>query len=188
MKPAKRITEMLADLHDGDVAVASELMPMVYAKLRRIAAAHFRREKPGHTLRATELLHETYLKLIKPGTGPWKSREHFFGVASRAMREMLIDYARARVAEKRGGKIQRVDISKAVVYPPKQLEELLDLDSALKRLEKRSRRQSRIVELRFFGGLTNRETASQLHLSVTTVKEEWALAKAWLQREMSGGV
>jgi RNA polymerase sigma-70 factor (ECF subfamily) len=181
--PAKNITAHLADLHRGEDEASAQLMPLVYSQLRRIAAFHFKHEKPGHTLQPTAVLHETYLRLVKPGTGPWKSRRHFFAVASRAMRQILVDHARARAAEKRGGLFARVDFDEVIVYEPDR-RNILALNDALDRLEALHRRQGRIVELRFFAGLTVKETAEVLGVSVDTVKTDWALAKAWLQREL----
>jgi RNA polymerase sigma-70 factor (ECF subfamily) len=181
--PAKSITAHLADLHRGDDEASAQLMPLVYSRLRRIAASHFKHERPGHTLQPTAVLHETYLRLVKPGTGPWKSRLHFFGVASRAMRQILVDHARARATEKRGGLFARVDFDEVIVYEPDR-RNILALNDALDRLEALHRRQGRIVELRFFAGLTVKETAEVLGVSVDTVKTDWALAKAWLQREL----
>lgn len=182
MKPG--ITALLSELHQGGQDAARVLMPLVYAQLHEIASALFARERAGHTLQPTDILHETYLRLIKPGTGPWTSRQHFFAIASRAMRQILVDHARAHGAIKRGGRLRRIDLEKVIVVAPRGSGWILDLDDALKRLAKLSRRQSRIVELRFFGGLTVREVATVLGVGATTVKEDWMLAKAWLQREL----
>jgi RNA polymerase sigma-70 factor (ECF subfamily) len=178
------ITKLLGDLHGGVKEAESELMPLIYTQLRRVAAHHFGRERDGHTLGPTDVVHETYLRLIQPGSGPWKSREHFFATASRTMRRILVDYARAHHAGKRGGRQSRVDLDEVVAYLPEPPTILLDLDRALKRLARHSRRHSRIVELRYFTGLTIRETAAVLHVSATVVKEDWSFAIAWLQRDL----
>ena len=178
------ITDLLASLHRGNQEAGQTLMPVVYAHLRQIAERHCAGEWRYRTLRPSDLLHETYLKLIKPGTGPWHSRSHFFSVASRAMREVLVDYARTRSAQKRGGGFKRLDLDHLAVSTQNELSCVLALDQALKRLAKLSRRQSRVVELRFFGGLSLQETAAALGTSVTGVKRDWVLAKAYLRRHL----
>jgi RNA polymerase sigma factor (TIGR02999 family) len=180
----EQITALLSELHFGNQDAGSRLMPLVYEQLRRIAAAHFKNEKPGHTLQPTALINEAYLRLVKPGTGPWNNREHFYAIASVVIRRILIEHARARSAKKRGGLLERVDFEKALTYAPERPREFLALDEALQRLETLAPRQGRVVELRFFGGLSVKETATVLRVSATTVKAEWALAKAWLQREL----
>ena len=178
------ITALLTELHLGSGNAQSRLMPLIYARLRRIAGFHFKSEKPGHTLQPTALVHEVYLRMVKPGTGPWKDRAHFFAIAAKAMRQILVDHARARGAEKRGGSLERVDFDKALAYAPEKPNEFLTLDKALKRLEALEPRQSAVVELRFFGGLSIKEAAHVLGVSPGTVKADWALAKAWLKREL----
>ncbi len=184
MKAPARITALLSEIHSDKDGAASELMPLVYAQLRRIAASHVARERPGHTLQASDLIQEACLRLVKPGTGPWKNRQHFFAVASRSMRQVLVDYARAHGAKKRRGVRASIDLDHAPVYASEGSATILAVDEALKRLAQLSERQSRIVELRFFAGLTVRESAAVLGVGVTTVKDEWALAKAWLHREL----
>src|SRR2546422_8083540 len=181
---SSKITAALSELHKGSPNAADRLMPLVHAQLRRIAVSLFARERADHTLQPTELLQEIYFRLFKPGTGPWKNRAHFFGVASRAMREVLVDYARAHNAKKRAGTLTKVDLDKVLVYTPDKARALLDLDDALDRLAQLSPRQSRVVELRYFAGLSVQETAEVLGMGVSTVKSDWALAKAWLQREL----
>ena len=178
------ITALLTELHLGDEDASARLMPLIYARLRRIAGFHFKSERPGHMLQPTALVHEVYLRMVKPGTGPWKDREHFFAIAARAMRQILIEHARASGAGKRGGSLERVNFDKALAYAPEKPSEFLALDEALCRLEALQPRQSRVVELRFFGGLSIKETAKVLGVSPGTVKTDWALAKAWLQREL----
>jgi len=186
MRPSEDepITALLSELHLGNDKASSQLVPLVYERLRRIAAAHFKREGPGHSLQPTALIHEAYLRLVKAGTGPWNSREHFYAIASVVIRRLLIEHARARAADKRGGWFERVDFEKALAYAPEKPGELLALDEALRKLQTLAPRQSRVVELRFFGGLSTKETAAVLHVSAGTIKTEWALAKAWLQREL----
>lgn len=184
MTPPIKITDLLSAVHNGDRHADEELMPLVYSHLRQIAGRQCAGEWRHRTLRPTDLLHETYLRLIKPGTGPWQSRWHFFAVAARAMRQVLVDHARAQNAQSRGGGLKRIDLDHAIVCAPNDLCRILAVDQALKRLAKLSRRQTRIVELRYFGGLSLQETASALGISVAVVKSDWTLAKAWLRREL----
>lgn len=184
MTPSDQITACLTELHKGDENATSRLMPLVYAELRRIANSCFARERPGHTLQPTAVIHEMYRRLIKPRAGPWKDRAHFFAVASCVMRRVLVDHARAHHAKKRFASVRVVDLPDTIVYSPHRSVQIIALDEKLQQLEERSPRQSRIVELRFFGGLTIKETAGVLGIGVTQVKEDWLLAKAWLQREL----
>src|SRR5882724_4616752 len=126
----EQITALLTELHLGNEQARSRLMPLIYARLRRIAAFHFKSEKPGHTLQPTALVHEAYLRMVKPGAGPWKDREHFFAIAARAMRQILVEHARASGAHKRGGSLERVDFEKALAYAPEKPHQLLALDRA----------------------------------------------------------
>lgn len=158
-------------------------MPVVYEELRRLADRHMRRERPDHTLQATALVHEVYLKLVDQ-KGNWQSRAHFFGVAAQVMRHLLVDHARAHVRAKRGGGAQAIPLEDAVVFSLDRSKELLALDEALQRLAKLDARQSKVVEMRFFGGLTVEETAEALGISPMTVKREWSLARAWLYGEL----
>ena len=180
---AGEITLLLSTLPRNPAAEA-KLMPIIYEALRGMAKTYFERERPGHTWGPTELVHEAYFRLLRPKPGRWENRAHFFGAASKAMRRILIEHARRRGTRKRGGSLLRVDLDAALVYEPQKPRELLALDEALERLEQVDARQSRIVELRFFGGLTIRETAEVLGVGVTTVKTEWAVAAAWLRREL----
>jgi len=181
---AGEITLLLSALPENPAAEA-ELMPIVYETLRRMAATQFSRERPGHTLGPTALVHEAYLRLMKSmEPGRWENRAHFFGAAAVAMRRILIEHARRHRARKRSGSMLRIDLDEALAYESGRSDELLALDEALRRLERLDARQSRIVELRFFGGLSLRETAEALGLGTTTVKTEWAMAKAWLRREL----
>ena len=175
--PAGAVTRMLEAWSRGDVQARDELIPVVYAELRRRAAAYLRRERPGHTLRPTALVHEAYLRLCAQDTG-FKNREHFFGMASRLMRRILVDHARARAAAKRGGPLRVTLAEDPAVQPPSS--DLLDLDRALEELTSLDEREGRLVELRFFGGLTLEESARVLNVSLATAKSDWAHARAWL--------
>jgi RNA polymerase sigma factor (TIGR02999 family) len=177
--PPAAVTRLLEAWSSGDMRARDELLPLVYAELRRRAAAHLKRERPGHTLRPTDLLHEAYLRLCAQNSG-FKNRDHFFGVASRLMRRVLVDHARARAAVKRG-KGLRVTLAEDVAAPAASSPaDLLDLDTALDELAALDEREAHIVELRFFGGLTFEETARVVGISIATVKSDWAHAKAWL--------
>jgi RNA polymerase sigma factor (TIGR02999 family) len=161
------------------------MLPVIYKELRRLAAYHLKRERKGHTLQATALVHEAYLRLINQREVDWKNRAHFFAVASNIMRHILVSHARKRVASKRGGKDQRVSLSVAELSLKKKEVDLITLDDALKRLAKRDLRKSRVVELKFFAGLTTDEIAELLQISGATVEREWNFAKAWLFRALS---
>jgi RNA polymerase sigma-70 factor, ECF subfamily len=164
---------------------AEQLAPLVYAELRRLAAMYMRRERPGQTLQATALVHEAYLRLAGAGT-PWQDRRHFVGIAARSMRQILVERARARGAQKRWGGLDRVSISDSLAIAADEETLLPALDEALSRLEQIDAEQARIVELRFFAGLSIEETADTLQLSPATIKRRWALARAWLHRDLSG--
>ena len=159
-------------------------MPVIHGELRRIARAHLRHERPWHTLQATELAHEAYLRLAGVGQHDWRDRAHFFAVASGIMRRILIDHARKRTAARRGGNARHVPLDEAAMLGGGQPEELVALDDALLRLGALDARQERIVELRFFGGLDVEETAAVLGVSARTVKREWSVARAWLRAEL----
>jgi RNA polymerase sigma-70 factor (ECF subfamily) len=178
------VTVLLSRMHDGDQEAASKLMPLVYGELRRLAGAYMRRERPEHTLQATALVHEAYIKLVNQRSVDWQSRSHFFGIAAQLMRRILIDHARAHLREKRGGANPVVPLDEALVFAPGQSAQLVRLNDALERLEKLDARQSKIVELRFFGGLSVEETAEFLKVSPKTVKRDWSVAKAWLLGEL----
>lgn len=164
---------------------AHELAPRVYDELRRIAAAYMRRERPGQTIQATALVHEVYLRLAGAGT-PWQDERHFVGIAARSMRQILVERARARGAQKRWAGLDRVTLSDALAVAEDSAGMLPALDDALTRLEQIDAEQARIVELRYFAGLSIEDTAAALSLSPATVKRRWALARAWLFRELSG--
>jgi RNA polymerase sigma factor (TIGR02999 family) len=175
---------MAADRHQPPRA--DELAPLVYDELRRIAAAYMRHERPGQTLQATALVHEAYLRLAEAGT-PWTDKRHFIGIAARSMRQILVERARARGAQKRWAGLNRVTLTDALAVAADPEGMLPALDEALTRLEAIDAEQARIVELRYFGGLTVEETADALAMSPATLKRRWAMARAWLFRELSGG-
>ena len=164
---------------------AEELAPLVYDELRRLAAAYMRRERPGQTLQATALVHEAYLRLAGGGT-PWHDERHFVGIAARSMRQILVERARARGAQKRWAELDRVSMTDALAVAADPAGTLPALDEALTRLEEIDPEQARIVELRYFAGLSIEETADALGISPATVKRRWALARAWLFRDLSG--
>jgi RNA polymerase sigma-70 factor (ECF subfamily) len=178
------VTVLLSQHQKGDPDAAAKLVPLVYQELRRLAGHYMRQERPDHTLQATALVHEAYLKLIHQREVDWQGKAHFFGIAAQLMRRILIDHARGHLREKRGGAQQALPLDEALVFSPEQSSELIQLDEALERLAKLDARQSKIVELRFFGGLSNEETAEFLGISSKTVKRDWSLAKAWLHGEL----
>jgi RNA polymerase sigma factor (TIGR02999 family) len=181
-KPSSgEVTRLLEAWRDGDEAARDRLIPLVYTELRRRAAGHLRRERPGHTLRPTDLVHETYLRLCDQNPA-WRNREQLFGVASRLMRRILVDHARMRAALKRGG--VRVTLAEDMAAAAAAEPDLLDLDAALEELAALDDRQVRLVELRFFGGLGIEEAARVLGISVATANRDWVTAKAWLYRRL----
>ena len=179
------VTRLLQAWSQGDPGARDALMPVVYDQLRRRAAAHMRRERRGHTLRPTDLVHEAYLRLCSQNAG-FKNREQFFGVASSLMRRILVDHARARAAAKRGGGLRVTLVDDLVVRAPAD-PDLLPLDGALDELAALDERQMKLVELRFFGGLTLDEAARCLGISAATASREWAMARAWLYRRLKAG-
>jgi RNA polymerase sigma factor (TIGR02999 family) len=188
--PADRaVTQLLADLRAGRAGAVEQVLPLVYDELREIAARHMRRERPGHTLQATALVHDAFLKLVDQTRVDWQDRSHFFAIASQAMRRILVDHARARAAAKRGAGAVRVSSDDTVLAGgehPLSPEDLLSLDAALCELAALDKDQARIVELRYFGGLTIEEAAEALGISPATLKREWSLARAWLRRRLTG--
>ena len=175
------VTILLAALSRGNKEAGERLVPLVYDELKRLAGSYMKRERPDHTLQTTALVHETYLKLVNQQAVTWQSRSHFFGIAAQLMRRILIDHARSCVREKRGGHKEVLPLDEALVFHRRGPKSFLKLDDALNRLSKLDSRQSRIVELRFFGGLSVEETAELLKISPKTVKRDWSVAKAWLQ-------
>jgi RNA polymerase sigma-70 factor, ECF subfamily len=178
------ITLLLAELAKGNQDAASKLIPLVYNELRRLAGGYMRRERPDHTLQATALVHEAYLKLVEQRVVSWQGRAHFFGIAAQMMRRILIDHARGHLRDKRGAGQKALPIDEALVFAPEQSAELVRLDQSLENLAKMDPRQARIVELRFFAGLTVEQTAEILGVSAKTVKRDWSMAKAWLHGDM----
>jgi len=181
------ITQMLRDWSGGNREALEGLLPLVYEELHRQAANFLRRERAGHTLQTTALIHETYLKLVDQRDVNWQSRTHFFAIAASLMRRILVDYARSKKREKRGGDAIRLTLNEEAmnVAAQERSVDLMALDEALTRLEKMDEQQSRVVELRYFSGLTLDETADALNVSRTTVATDWAMAKAWLHRELT---
>lgn len=184
MEPAPDVTLLLNKLAAGDQEAAAELVPLVYEELRRLAARHLSHERPDHTLQATALVHEVYMKLAAQKDAKWQNRAHFFGVASQAMRRILVDYARGKQRIRRGGKQQKVSLDDVLLLSPGRTEEVLAVHESLSRLEMIDARQARIVELRYFGGLTVEEIAEVVGISAKTVMRELNVAKAWLYGDL----
>jgi RNA polymerase sigma-70 factor, ECF subfamily len=184
METPADVTALLSELTKGNPEAGTKLIPLVYDELRRLANGYMRRERTGHTLQATALVHEAYLKLLDQRSVDWQNRAHFFGIAAQVMRRVLIDHARGHVREKRGGGAEAVPLDEALVFSPERSEEFLELDSALEKLAALDPRQAKVVEMRFFGGLTVEETAEVLGISPKTVKRDWTVAKAWLHGEL----
>ena len=201
--PDGRITELLIAWSEGDSGALRDLTPLVYEQLRHLAARHLRREAPGRTLQTTGLVHEAFLRLVDQRSSHWKNRAHFFAIASSLMRRVLVDQARARLAEKRGGGKIRLSfdaasttlegIGERLLFEAQgdgrdeaARADLINIDAALTRLDALDHRQAQIVELRFFGGLTVEETAQVVGISNATVRRDWLMAKAWLARELAG--
>jgi RNA polymerase sigma factor (TIGR02999 family) len=183
--PAHEVTQLLMDWSEGNAAALKELMPLVYRELRRLARQYLNRERDGHTLQTTDLVHEAYLKLVDQRRVQWQNRTHFFGVAAELMRRILVDHARHHKRAKRGGGAPLVSLAQADKVSPQTTVDVIALDEALTTLAKVDERKARIVELRFFGGLEVKETAEFLQISTATVMREWKMAKAWLHRELS---
>ena len=180
------VTQLLLEWNEGDGSALDKLLPIVYAELHRVAHNYLRRERPGHTLQATALINEAYLRLVGAQYVRWENREQFFGIAANLMRRVLVDHARGAKAVKRGGMPQNLPLDEATLVVHERDENLLLLDEALERLAEVDSQACRIVELRYFAGLTIDETAEVLKLSPTTVKREWAAARAFLHREIGG--
>jgi len=178
------VTSLLKKLADGNQEAAGELIPVIYQELHRLAVGHLRHERPDHTLQPTALVHEAYIKLVAQRNADWQSRAHFFAVASQLMRRILVDYARRQLRAKRGGRQAKLSLDEVLLVSPDRPDKMLALDECLTRLEKLDARQGRIVELRYFAGLTVEEAAEILGVSATTVRREWTSAKAWLYGEL----
>jgi len=181
------VSRLLLAWSEGDKAAMDQLMPLVYGELRRLAKHHMRRERAGHTLQTTALIHEAYLRLIDASQVRLENRRHFFAAASRLMRQVLVDLARERGSHKRGGGAEQVSLDEALMVSEQRDEGLLALDEALLALAELDARKSQVVELRFFGGLSVEETAEALDVSVETVHRDWRLARSWLLRKLRGG-
>ncbi len=183
---SSNVTSLLAAWSAGDRAALEALIPLVRKELHRLAEYQIGIERRGHTLQPTALVHEAYLRLVDQRPADWQSKVHFLAVCAQIMRQILVDYARKHRAAKRGGGDPRIPLDEAIVYAPERSAELLALDEALTRLSQADERKGRVVELRFFGGLSNAEAAALLGISENTVIREWAFARAWLQRELAG--
>jgi RNA polymerase sigma factor (TIGR02999 family) len=184
----KSLTGLLQAWGKGDLEARDRVLPIVYDELRRQAARYLRRERAGHTLQPTALVHEAYLRLVPPRRTPWQGRTHFFAAAAQAMRRILVDHARRRASVKRAGDLTRVTLEDDMAVGGQRELDLLALDEALERLAALDSQTAQIVEFRFFGGLSIEETASVLGVSPTTVKRDWSLARAWLHRQLKDSV
>lgn len=185
MPPPNEITRLLHDWSTGDRQALDALIPLVHDELHRLARGYLARERPGHTLQATALVNEAYLRLVGERDMQWQSRAHFIGVAAQLMRFILVDHCRRKRYQKRGGDAARVTFDENLQVSVERDDELMALDDALKRLAAQDERKSRIAELRYFGGLSVEETAEVLSVSVATVMRDWRLTRAWLQRELA---
>ena len=182
---SQEVTQLLLAWSQGEPAALDELTPLVYDELRRMARRYLARESGGQTLQTTALVHEAYLRLIDVRSVEWQSRAHFFAIAAQLMRQILVDFARRHRQHKRGGEAQRVSLDEALVISRGRSPDLVALDEALTELARLDPRQARVVELRFFGGLTEEEVAEVLKVSPRTVRGDWSMAKVWLLRELS---
>ena len=179
----EQVTQLLQAMHKGDPAAAETLLPMIYKELHRLARSYMRRERADHTLQPTALIHEAYLKLAHQDVD-WQNRDHFLGVAANVMRRVLVDYARAHKAERRAGGLKRIDLEEGLAISPARMEEVMILDEALHRLEAEHPRKARVVEMRYFGGLSVEQIAAMLGVAPRSVKRDWALARIYLLREL----
>ena len=180
----RRVTDLLARWSDGDDAALMELTPLVYDELRRLAHHYMEGERPDHTLQTTALVNEAYLRLADQTNPNWQSRAHFFAIAARAMRRILVSYARSNRAQKRGGGAVKIELDEAAILSPEQSREIVDLHEALERLGELDPRKARVVELKYFGGLNHDEIAEVMKISTITVRRDWVFAKAWLYDEL----
>lgn len=181
-----QVTRLLIDWRNGDQAALERLIPLVHEELRRVARRHMAHERPGHTLQATALVNEAYVRLIDIKQVKWQDRAHFFAMSSRLMRRVLVDFARSKGYQKRGAGAQKVSLDEALIVSAEPGADLVALDDALDALTLFDARKAQVVEMRFFGGLSVEETAEALKVSVDTVMRDWKLAKAWLLRELAG--
>ncbi|SRR6266496_2406033 len=180
----QRVTELLAHWSQGDDAALAELTPLVYEELRRLAHHFMEGQRPDHTLQTTALVNEAYLRLADQTNSNWQSRAHFFAVAARAMRQILVSYARSNRAQKRGGGGARIELDEAAIVSPEESKEIVDLHEALERLATLDSRKAQVVELKYFGGLNYDEMAEVLKISPVTVRRDWEFARAWLHTEL----
>jgi RNA polymerase sigma factor (TIGR02999 family) len=180
----EQVTQILQDWNDNSSGAAERLMPLVYDELRRLARGYLQRERSGHTLQATEIVHEAFMRLVEQESVKWQSRAHFFRIAAQMMRRILVDHTRRQRAEKRGGEWNQVEFDHALGMAAPRHIDIIALDEALRDLARLNPQHSDIVELRFFGGMTIEEVASVLGVSARTVQREWRMAKAWLQRQI----
>jgi RNA polymerase sigma factor (TIGR02999 family) len=185
MSSPEAVTALLQQWSEGNKEALDRLTPVVYGQLRKMASNSLKSERPNHTLRATELVHEAYLKLVDSDI-PWQNRVHFYAVAAQVLRHILVDYAKANRREKRGGNAEKIPLDEAIVVSPEASAEVVSLDEALKQLALNDERKSKVVELAFFGGMTHEEIAAALNTSSKTVQRELRVAKAWLHRELGG--
>jgi len=184
-EPHKDVTTLLMDWNKGNRQALDEMLPLVYDELRRVAGHYLRRERPGHTLQGTALVHEAYMRLIDQTRVQWQNRAHFLGVAAQMIRRILVDHARAKLSAKRGGSEMKLALDESIEVPRGREIDLVRLDDVLEDLGRTDPQQAKIVELRFFTGLSIEETAEALGISAATVKRDWVVAKAWLFRELS---
>ena len=182
----QHVTRLLQAWQEGDRLAGDKLIPLVYIELKKIASAYLKKERSDHTFQTTDLVNEAFLRLVDQTDSRWQDRVHFFGFAARIMRQILIEYLRKRLAKKRGGALEPLVLEDGFALPDKRSVDLVKLDDALSELERFDARKSRLVELRYFAGLTIEETAEVLGISPATVKREWVLAKAWLYSQMTG--
>jgi RNA polymerase sigma factor (TIGR02999 family) len=183
---SKQITQLLVLWRQGEHSALDELIPLVYAELHRIAHRYMRRERPDHTLQSSALIHEAYIRLVDQREAPWQSRGQFFALSARLMRRILVDHARSKAYAKRGAHAKQVSLDEGMAVSGKRGADIIAVDDALKDLEALDPRKSRIVEMRFFGGLSLEETAEVLEVSVPTVEREWRAARAWLHKAITG--
>ena len=184
-QPPSEVSLLLQEWRNGDSKALDALLPVVYKELRRLAHVHLQKERPDHTLQSAALVHEAYLRLIGLSTPQWESRTHFFAIAAQLMRQILVDYARRHTAKKRGGSLCKVCLNDATTVSRRKNVDVVALDDALKTLAKIDPRQSRVVELRFFAGLSLQEISDAMEIAPATVQRDWTAARAWLHREIS---
>jgi RNA polymerase sigma factor (TIGR02999 family) len=184
-QPPSEVSLLLQEWRNGDSKALDALLPVVYKELRRVAHVHLQKERPDHTLQSAALVHEAYLRLIRLSAPQWESRAHFFAIAAGLMRQILVDYARRHTAKKRGGSLRKVSLNDATTASRRKDVDVVALDDALKTLAKIDPRQSRVVELRFFAGLSLQEISDAMEIAPATVQRDWTAARAWLHREIS---